>query len=516
MDSAVTTSTPSFPPRHRLWSFLLSLCFAVGAGTGILAASSGRLQAATPAARSPNIVYILADDLGWTDLGCQGSEYYKTPNLDRLAAQGIRLQRYYSSQNCAPTRAALMSGQYAPRTGIYTVGTLARGAAAERMLNVPANEKRLALDQELLPQALKTAGYATGMFGKWHLGNDSAYHPAKRGFDEAIVTGGGHFNFATTPQHAYPKGQYLADFLTDRAVDFIARHHAKPFFLYLAHFAVHTPIHARADYEAQWKKRPAKGTHWNPTYAAMIQSLDESVGRLLAKLDELNLAENTVVIFSSDNGGLGGYYSTEAPSETKGFTDNAPLRGGKGTLYEGGIRVPFIVRWPGVIRPRTTSDVPVAHIDVYPTFLEIAGGKPRAGQALDGVSFVSLLKNPSARLSREAIYWHFPGYLESYVHPTGWRTSPVGAIHAGDFKLLEHFEDGRVELYNLRDDSSEQNNLAPRMRAKARELQGKLAAWRSEIGAAMPTVKTAAERAADRTEWPTRKKKGRRGESENR
>jgi arylsulfatase A-like enzyme len=446
-------------------------------------------SAAASSAPGPNIIYILADDLGWTDLGCQGSEYYQTPHIDRLASQGMRLLRFYNSQNCAPTRAAIMSGQYAPRTGVYTVDSLERGQAENRRMNVPPNETNLPLDRTILPEALQRAGYVSGMIGKWHMGVDGDYHPARRGFDEAIEANNKHFNFVTRPKVDVPEGRYLADFLTDRAVDFMERHRAKPFFLYVSHFAVHAPIHAKADYIAEWKKRPAQGMHWHPTYAAMIQSLDESVGRIMAKLDELKLTENTVLIFSSDNGGLGGYYSTEAPSAKRGFTDNAPLRGGKGTLYEGGIRVPFIVRWPGSVPARTTSDVPVAHVDLYPTFLEIAGGKPSADQTLDGVSFLPVLKQPRAALAREAIYWHFPGYLQSYVHPKGWRTTPVGAIHAGDFKLLEFFEEGRVELYNVRQDIGEKNNLAGKQPKKTRELREKLAAWRKEIGAAMPVLK---------------------------
>jgi arylsulfatase A-like enzyme len=449
------------------------------------------VPSAHAAAARPNIVYILADDLGWTDLGCQGSQYYETPNIDRLASQGMRLMRYYNSQNCAPTRAVLMSGQYAPRTGIYTVNTLERGEAADRKMNVPPNVTKLPLDKFILPQALKAAGYATGMFGKWHLGTEGEYHPARRGFDEAAVSDNGHFNFVTVPKVEYPAGQYYADFLTDRAVDFIGRHKDHPFFLYLTHFAVHTPIEAKAEYVAAWKKKPVKGTHWNPTYAAMIQSLDESVGRIAARLEELKLTENTVLIFSSDNGGLGGYDRTEAPSDKKGNTSNAPLRGGKGTLYEGGIRVPFIVRWPGVVRPGTTSDVPLAHIDIYPTFVNLAGGTPRPGYTLDGVSFAPVLRNPQATLAREAIYWHFPGYLESYVHANGWRTSPVGAMHAGDFKLLEFFETGAVELYNVRDDIGETRNLAAQSPAKVEEMRAKLAAWRKQIAAPMPTMKSA-------------------------
>ncbi|MES2692591.1 MAG: sulfatase, partial [Verrucomicrobiota bacterium] len=455
------------------------------------------LAVSSALARQPNIIYILADDLGWTDLACQGSKYYETPNIDRMAAQGMRLMRYYNSQNCAPTRAVLMSGQYAPRTGIYSVNTLERGTASERGMHVPAIENKLALDKFILPQVIKAAGYATGMFGKWHLGNDGAHHPGKRGFDEALVSDGKHFDFTTNPPTTYPKWQYLADFLTDRAVDFITRHKDKPFFLYLPHFAVHMPIHAKAEYIAAWEKKPVKGTHWNPTYAAMIQSVDDSVGRVLATLDALKLANDTILIFTADNGGVGGYQTTEAPSEKKGVTDNAPLRGGKGTLYEGGIRVPFIVRWPGVVAAGSTSDVPLAHVDVYPTLTEIAGGKPKAGTVLDGVSFTAVLKNPQAKVNREAIYWHFPGYLESYVHPTGWRTGPVGAIHAGDFKLLEYFETNKIELYNVRADISEKRDLVAEMPEKAKELQAKLAAWRTSIGAEMPRMKTPAERAAD-------------------
>lgn len=384
-----------------------------------------------------------------------------------------------------------MSGQYAPRTGIYTVNTLERGEAVDRRMNVPANTSKLPLDKFILPQALKAAGYATGMFGKWHLGNDGGHHPLQRGFDEALVSDSKHFNFTTIPPAEYPEGQYFADFVTDRAVDFISRHREKPFFLYVPHFAVHTPIQGKADYVAAWEKKPAKGTHWNPTYAAMIQSVDESVGRIMAKLEELKLANNTVIIFSSDNGGLGGYHRTEPPSEKKGFTDNTPLRGGKGTLYEGGIRVPFIARWPGRIPAGSTSEIPVAHVDVYPTFLALAGGTPRAGYTLDGTSFAGVLKNPTAALNREAIFWHFPGYLESYVHDRGWRTSPVGAIHAGDFKLLEFFETGAVELYNLRTDIGETRNLASENPGQTQQLRTQLAAWRTRIGADMPTMKTA-------------------------
>lgn len=491
-------------------------CARVVVALVILSGFGGVARAARP--DKPNVIFILADDLGYTDLACFGSGYYETPNIDRLASQGLRMLRYYNSQNCAPTRAVLMSGQYAPRTGIYTVQTLERGEAVDRRMNVPVNVNSLALDKFILPQAIKAAGYATGMFGKWHLGSNGPHHPGQRGFDEAIVSDGGHFNFVTIPEVKYPDGQYKADFLTDRAVDFIGRHKDHPFFLYLTHFAVHTPIQAKPDYVAAWEKKPVKGTHWNPTYAAMIQSVDESVGRVMARLEELKLVENTVLIFSADNGGVGGYQRTEPPSEKKGFTDNSPLRGGKGTLYEGGLRVPFIVRWPGVVPPGTTSEQPAAHVDVYPTFLEIAGAKPKPGYTLDGFSFVSVWKNPQAPRNREPITWHFPGYLESYVHTRGWRSTPVGAIHDGDFKLLEFFENGRVELYNVRADLGETQDLAAKMPEKAKELQAKLAAWRTRVKAEMPTMKTEQQMKADRdaaaTNLPKKKKAGKRADEE--
>ncbi len=249
----------------------------------------------------------MADDLGYTDLGITGSGYYQTPNIDRLAAQGMLLTNHHHCQNCAPTRAALMSGQYGARTGVYTVGGIDRFDWSMRPLRPVDNVTRLPLDLELFPQKLREAGYATAMFGKWHLGQGDKYHPSARGFDEAIVSEGKHFGFETDPVIAHPKDQYLADFLTDRAVDFIERHESQPFMLYLPHFGVHSPWQAKESWVKQFKQKPAVGGHHNPTYAAMIASVDESVGRVMQKLDELKLSERTVLIFTSDNGGVGGY-----------------------------------------------------------------------------------------------------------------------------------------------------------------------------------------------------------------
>lgn len=451
---------------------------------GILAASFTAV-----AANKPNIIFILADDLGYTDVASYGSKYYETPNIDRLARQGMKFtDGYTAAPNCQPTRAALMSGQYMPRTGVYTVGSIDRFNWRSRPLRPVDNVPNLPLDKITLADAMKKAGYATGMFGKWHLGNDAAHHPGKRGFDEAIESSGVHFNFKTDPKVDYPQGQYLADFLTDQALGFIQRHKDEPFFLYLPHFGVHAPHQAKAELIAKFKGKPPVGGHHDPAYAAMILSVDESVGRILALLDELKLADDTLVIFSSDNGGVGGY-DREGVKYGQSITDNAPLRGGKGMLYEGGVRVPFIFRWPGKIPPGTTCTEPIITMDLYPTFLEIAGAQRPANYPLDGLSCVKLLTSGGkATLARDALYWHFPGYLGAGENT--WRTTPAGAIRMGDWKLIEFFEDNRLELYNLREDIGQTNNLAGKFPERTRELHGKMVAWRQEMHAPMPTKNT--------------------------
>ena len=456
-------------------------CVVLGVAV-ILAVSSSPVGAAPP--RPPNIVFILADDLGWTDLGCAGSRYYETPQIDRLAAEGMRFTNHHHCQNCTPTRAALMSGQYGARTGVYTVGGIDRFDWSMRPLRPVENVVDLPLDRDTVADVLGRAGYATGMFGKWHLGEKGPHHPRRRGFDEAIVSMGRHFDFVTNPPVDHPRGQYLADFLTDRAVEFIGRHRDRPFFLYLPHFGVHAPHDAKPQLVARFKDKPAADGHHDPTYAAMIASIDVSVGRVVRALDEAGLTERTIVIFSSDNGGVGGYEREGLRDRgRKDVTDNAPLRSGKGSLYEGGIRVPLIVRWPGVTKPGTTCDEPSIHVDILPTCVEAAGATgPR--QPLDGVSLVPLLHDPEARLGRDAIFSHFPGYLGIGVDR--WRTTPVSVIQSGDWKLMEWLEDGRLELFNLRDDIGETTNRAAEMPAKAAELHARLVGWRAEVGAPMP------------------------------
>lgn len=469
-------------PTNQLHRAPLLVLAALTASLSPIAADEARSD---PEKRPPNIVFILADDLGYTDVACYGSKYYETPNIDRLATQGMRFTDGYACPNCAPTRAALMSGQYGPRTGIYTVGSIERFNWRTRPLRPVDNVGKLALDNVTVAQALKSAGYTTGLFGKWHLGETPEYHPAKRGFDSAIVSMGQHFKFKTTPPIKHDEDAYLADFLTDQAVDFIRKNKEKPFFVYLPHFGVHAPLQAKAALIDRFRKKETVGGHHNPTYAAMISSVDESVGRILTLLDELKLSENTLVIFSSDNGGVGGY-GREGLGKGGDITDNAPLRGGKGMLYEGGVRVPYVFRWTGKIRAGTVCREPINSVDLYPTLLELAGAKPPGKHVLDGQSYVSLLTSDgNATLKREGIYWHFPGYLGASGDK--WRTTPAGAIRSGDWKLLEFFEDNHLELYNLREDQGERTNLAEKMPEKTRALHAKLRTWREQIKAPMPT-----------------------------
>ncbi len=425
--------------------------------------------AARDVPRKPNIVFILIDDLGWTDLGVMGSEFYETPRIDRLAAEGVTFTSAYSNgPNCAPTRACLMSGQYTPRHGIYTVGTPERGPSQRRKLIPAPNTQQLGTKHVTLAEALKPAGYKCACIGKWHLGSRAPYRPQDRGFDTVYDRG--------TRGHFTEDGEYLADRLTREALDFIEADLERPFFLYLSHHAVHTPIQAKPEVVEKYKRKPPSGGHNNPTYAAMIESVDQSVGRVLDTLDELKLAENTAVFFFSDNGGYAN------------ATTMDPLRGSKGMLYEGGIRVPALVRWPGQTRPGRVCDVPIIGLDFYPTILEMASASKPAGHPRDGESLVPLLKGAS-KLRREAIFWHFPAYLEPYNKDEWpWRTTPAGAVRKGDWKLIEFFEDGRMELYNVRNDVGEKNDLASRMPEKAAELHRLLVEWRRRVRAPVPTT----------------------------
>jgi len=419
-------------------------------------------------AGKPNFVFIFIDDMGWKDLGFMGSQYYETPRIDRLASEGVVFTNAYSNApNCAPTRACLMSGQYGPRHGVYTVGTAERGEAKRRKLIPTRNTTELGTEHVTLAEALKPAGYACACMGKWHLGTKAPHRPQDRGFDVVYER--------ARRSHFEADGTYLTDRLTDESVKFIAANRERPFFLYLSHHAVHTPIQAKGEVVAKYDGKKASKGQSNPKYAAMIDSVDQSVGRVLDTLDKLGLAEKTVVFFFSDNGGHAN------------FTSMQPLRGSKGTLYEGGIRVPAIVRWPGRTRAGETCETPIIGLDFYPTMLEMAGAAGPVGHTLDGESLVPLLARGGG-LKREAIFWHFPAYLEPYNDGQWpWRTTPAGAVRSGDWKLIEFFEDGRLELYDLKKDVGEKENLAGTKPEKARELHAMLQAWRSRVGAPVPT-----------------------------
>ena len=442
----------------------------------------------TPGAK-PNFLFILIDDMGYKDVGFMGSTYYETPNIDRLSTQGMVFTSAYScGPNCAPTRASLISGQYSPRHGIYTVGSSNRGIKRLQKIIPPANKTTLDSNVTSIAESLKSAGYISASMGKWHLGTDPELGPVSQGFDINIGGDkrgspgrGGYFSPYKNPNlKDGPDGQYLTDRLTEEALKFIGANKDKPFFLYLPHYAVHTPIQAKKKLTEKYKRKTPTDGQRNPAYAAMVESVDQGVGRILAKLDELNLTENTVVFFTSDNGGVGGY--RELGIKDKEITHNAPLRGGKGMLYEGGIRVPMTVRWPGRVKPGSTCDTPVISIDFYPTFLEMAGLSKPSGHTLDGESILGLLKRKN-QLKRKAIFWHFPAYLPA---KGGFRTTPAGAVRQGSYKLIEFFEDNRIELYNLNDDIGEQKNLAHKMPEKAKELHDLLKNWRNSVNAPVP------------------------------
>jgi arylsulfatase A-like enzyme len=435
-------------------------------------------QSAPP--KPPNVVLIVADDLGWTDAGFAGSRFYETPHLDAMAAGGMRLTSFYAAPVGLPTHAEMLSGQYSPRT-LVDAGDIGDAGATGIVATVDFPVRTN------LAAVLKGAGYATGFMGTWGFNREGEAQPTRLGFDEAVLTSPQHVGFDVHPPAEVPAGTYLVDFLTERALDFLDRHREKPFFLMLSHFSVHQPTDPKPAWVGRFEKKPPAGGHRDAAYAAMIGGLDEGVGRVIARIESLNLTGNTVVIFLSDNGGVGMQTDAESGGRRTGVTDNAPLRGGKGTIYEGGMRVPFLVRWPGVVAPGSRSSDPVAAVDLFPTLCEVAGTRPPAGQPVDGANLLPLWKNAAAHLGRDALFWHFPDGLQAAGRPAV-RTPPVGVVRAGNFKLIEWLEDGRVELYNVVEDLGEKNNLVRSLPEKTSELKAKLAAWRKETSAPLRPV----------------------------
>ena len=437
-------------------------------------------------ADKPNIVFILVDDLGWRDLQCYGSDFYETPNIDQLRSEGMMFSNAYSAAPvCSPTRASILTGKNPAHlrfTGHIT--RIGRHRYPEHGRIVPPDDKmRVDLEEIMIPEALNGLGYASISIGKWHVGDEEEFFPTNQGFDINIAG----YEDGSPPTYWGPyeidrewnsviknlpdrkAGEYLTDRLTDEAIKFIRNNNQKPFFTYLSYYSVHTPLEAPDSlvkkYEAKLKERPVQKS---ATYAAMIEKVDDNVGRLIEEIENLGLTNNTIVIFYSDNGG-----TTEA-------TINTPLREGKGYLYEGGIRVPLIVKWPGRIRPNSNSDVPVISEDLLPTITDMVGEGTHTASDVDGISLLPLLEEKSAGLNRDALCWYYPHYSPQAQMP-GY------AIQMGDYKLIEHYDPPKVELFNLENDISESENLAKQMPEKVEELKVAFDQWLKQMNPVMHT-----------------------------
>lgn len=451
----------------------LSLLFILAASPFVSAASE-----------KPNIVFLLVDDLGWGDFGCYGAKFNETPNIDKLAADGMRFSNAYAASTvCSPSRAAILSGCSPAR--LHLTDWIAGHNRPSAKLAIPDWKMKIDHQRVLLPEALKKGGYSTAFFGKWHLMPEGQpdmkeYDPTSHGFDTNV--GGrewGHpkglgkyFSPFGMPNLDDGKpGDYLTDKLTDAAIQFIDKSKRDtPFLLHFAYYTVHTPLMASPALVAKYAEKAKnfkneKNEFLNPTRAGMVESLDTSIGRIVAKLDELGIADNTVIILTGDNGG-------DDDRTTGG------LRDFKGWSHEGGVREPLIAKWPAKIAKGSTSDEMVIGMDYYPTLLEFAGLDSLPNEHRDGISIAPLLTGAQKKLERDTLYWHYPHYH---------RTNPYGAIRKGDWKLIEFFEDGRVELFNLKNDPNEKNNLAKSQPEMVAELLAKLKDWRKDVDAQMPT-----------------------------
>jgi arylsulfatase A-like enzyme len=463
--------------------------------------TAASLLIASPATQAapPNIVFILTDDLGWSDLACYGADLHETPRLDAFAKEGMRFtMAYAASPVCTPSRASLLTGKAPARLHmtIWREGAVEGDNGKTKMIPAPA-EHDLPFSEISLAKHLQEAGHLTALVGKWHLG-DAGHYPEVHGFDVNI---GGTFwgapqtffwpyrgvgfygkEYRYIPHLEFGKeGEYLTDRLTDEAINVIRHRGNKPFFLYLAHHAPHTPIEAKAEdvkhFEAKVKPEMH---HQNPTYAAMVKSIDENVGRVLDEIKAQGIENNTIVIFTSDNGGYIG--KDEKSPKHIPVTSNWPLRSGKGSLYEGGVRVPLIIRWPGVAKEGSECRQPVVLTDWFFTLLK-AAQVPQQGDAHDGVDITPLLKDPSAKMTRDTWFFHYPHYYAT--------TTPVSSVREGDWKLLHYYQDDRVELFHLKDDPYEQSEISSQEPERAEKLRKKLDDWLKSVNAALPTKRPA-------------------------
>ena len=500
-------------PSHLLLHMLPGMATLILVSSTVsLSVGSKNNEAPPRSAGVPNIVLILVDDLGWADVGCYGSRFTLTPHIDRLAAEGmIFTDAYAAAPICSPTRASLMTGRSPARlrlTNVLNQNNIVEDSPL-RPASVPSE---LDASETTIAEVLRDAGYLTGMIGKWHLGPWTLEGAKdRRGFDWVVGKPSQYARFRTAElenrfplirQGAPADEPYFTDVLTDRAVEFIHQNRGRKFFLYLSHFAVHIPVFARSDKIEKYRKRlatdpPGADELPNPHYAAMVESIDDSTGRVLAAIDTAGIEDNTLVIFFSDNGGLATTYEAsghdrrladkgqDSYNEFVPATLNGPLRLGKGFLYEGGIREPCIVRWPGVVKPESVCREPITSDDFFPTLAEVAGVDVRrvvTAGLLDGLSIVPLLKDAAAPLDRDVLGWHFPHFSNE-----GGR--PSSALRHGRWKLIEHLETGDLEVYDLEKDLGESTNLADQDPELTKHLYHHLTQWRTEVNAEMPTRK---------------------------
>jgi len=447
----------------------------------------------------PNIIIITADDLGWADLACYGSDLHETPNLDRLARQGMKFTSAYAAASvCTPTRASLLTGKYPARLHMTIWREWAVNQQFDQQLLPPDTRENLPFGEVTIAELLKNAGYLTAHVGKWHIG-DAANYPEVHGFD--INQGSTLWGCPATFFYPYrgeiynseryisdlekdqdgnyfssSEGEYLTDRLTDEALKIMEDADGKPLFLNMSYYSVHVPIEGKPELVEKFNSKIKEGMHHNNAgYAAMVYSLDENVGRILKKIDELGQTNNTLLIFISDNGGFVSGWDGQV------VTSNYPLRSGKGALYEGGVRIPMIIRFPGITEPGTLCDQAVSTLDIYPTILQALNiENPEEILEPDGESIFSLLSNPDATLNRKCLFWHYPHY---YIP----NATPSGSVRCKEWKLIEFFEDGHLELYNLSDDPGEEFDLSEKFPGRAWELQQVLKNWRDDVDAQMPS-----------------------------
>lgn len=440
---------------------------------------------ASLAREKPNIVFILADDLGWTDLNCTGSDFHETPHINWLREQGMLFTRAYTNAaNSAPSRASIMTGMYSPRHGVYTVEPADRGKPENRKLISMPNQSTLENKFTTFPKILQENGYKTIHIGKWHLGSDSTGNgPLQHGFDINIAGDRNGHPFSYFYPFCNNHGQcltnlelndstynYLTDRLTSEAILQIKASNDRPFFLYLSHYAVHTPIQAPGEITGKYTRKRSGERHFNPKYAAMIESLDTSVGKVIHALEEKNILSNTVIVFMSDNGGM-----------LHGISDNYPLREGKGTPYEGGNRIPLIIAFGDKIEANSTNGINVMGADLFPTLLDFAN-IPIA-HAVDGISLKDELYGKHSLERERDLFFFFPAYLEGYGNTDSFRATPYSSVISGDWKLIRFFEDSRVELYNVKEDIGESRDLSGKQPAKVKELITKLTDWEQQVNA---------------------------------